>query len=71
MSYYPHNLPVGSRGGETEADRTTTMQSQTGTLVPTATVAERSRTASPAIDTETYSQGHVPLPDASHPTNVV
>jgi hypothetical protein len=64
MSYYPHNQPVGTVDGETEPEKTITTQSHTtGTLVPTATIAERSQTASPALGLETYSQGHVPLPN--------
>ncbi|KAG6862035.1 hypothetical protein C0995_008223 [Termitomyces sp. Mi166 len=46
MSYYPHNQPVTTIGRTTnEIDRTA--DSPNGTLIPTATVVERSRAGTP------------------------
>lgn len=50
MSYYPHNQPIVTIA-ESDTDRTLA-QSQTGTisLIPTATIAERSQAGSPTFD---------------------
>jgi len=44
ISYYPHNQPIGK---ETETEPANVGQTTTVGLMPTATIAERSRTASP------------------------
>ncbi|ESK82607.1 agc yank protein kinase [Moniliophthora roreri MCA 2997] len=46
VSYYPHNQPVVTLTGEADTDRTLAL-SQTGTIQPTATIAERSQAPSP------------------------
>lgn len=54
VSYYPHNLPVGCRTLEEtkslDIEGNWVMPSQTESLVPTATVGERSLAGSPAPD---------------------
>lgn len=56
MSYYPHNQPILALG--TDSDRT--LQSQTGTLVPTATIAERSQAGSPCLEGSGNYHGQLP-----------
>ncbi|KAF8632258.1 hypothetical protein AX15_002003 [Amanita polypyramis BW_CC] len=48
LSYYPHNQPVGF----SEKSEQTLVQSVTGTLVPNATIIERSHTSSPSSESE-------------------
>lgn len=51
MSYYPHNQPIATlHDGLTDGDGTTTVQSHAGTLLPTATIVERSQAGSPALE---------------------
>jgi serine/threonine kinase 32 len=59
MSYYPHNLPIVSSGHGLESDEQAPVQSQTNTLIPTATMGERSLAGSPLPDT---SHNMRPLP---------
>jgi len=63
MSYYPHNQPIVAIS--TDSDRT--LQSQTGTLAPTATIAERSQAGSPGLESSSNHQDQrlPPLPVAS------
>ena len=49
MSYYPHNQPVES-SSQDESEPATVAPSATNTLVPTATVIERSQAGSPTMD---------------------
>ncbi|KAK7449825.1 hypothetical protein VKT23_013301 [Stygiomarasmius scandens] len=58
MSYYPHNQPVVTISTDSDADRTIAA-SQTGSLQPTATVAERSQAGSPTCEDSPPS--HLPL----------
>jgi len=67
MSYYPHNQPIVALA--TDSDRT--LQSQTGTLVPTATVAERSQTGSPCLESSSNCQGQFPPLPAISPEPIV
>ncbi|TFK75141.1 kinase-like protein [Pluteus cervinus] len=59
-SYYPHNQPVTTVGTVSETDRTIGQSTTTGSIIPTATIAERSQAGSPLHDTDTTA--HPPLP---------
>ncbi|KAF8905040.1 kinase-like domain-containing protein [Gymnopilus junonius] len=48
MSYYPHNQPV--IGIESDNTDRTLAQSATGTIIPTATIIERSQAGSPVLE---------------------
>lgn len=48
LTYYPHNQPVGS----SEKSDQTLVQSATGTVIPNATIVERSQAGSPATVSE-------------------
>jgi len=61
MSYYPHNLPIVSTGHDSESDEPAPLQSQTNTLIPSATAGERSLAGSPALDTN-HQYNPVPIP---------
>lgn len=68
ISYYPHNQPVISLGADAEHGS----QSTTGTLVPTATLAERSLAGTPVLsenDHEYRRQLHSRTP--SHGANII
>jgi len=62
MSYYPHNQPVVALGTESE-DRTIA-QSTTGTIIPTATMIDRSQAGSPVL--ESHQQYIPPIPSSMH-----
>lgn len=47
MSYYPHNQPIVTVGRDSDDDPTTVMHTPTGSLVPTATIVERSLAGTP------------------------
>ncbi|TFK40032.1 kinase-like domain-containing protein [Crucibulum laeve] len=47
MSYYPHNQPIVALGTETDTTDRTLAQSTTNTIIPTATMVERSQAGSP------------------------
>ena len=47
MSYYPHNQPITTIASASAETEPTVVQSNTASLVPTATVGERSHAASP------------------------
>jgi serine/threonine kinase 32 len=64
ISYYPHNQPILTLSSDSEQDRTTT-QSQTGTLVPTATIAECSQNSSAGAMGESSTYQERPLAPAS------
>ncbi|PPR00883.1 hypothetical protein CVT24_000368 [Panaeolus cyanescens] len=49
MSYYPHNQPIVALGTQSDTDRTIA-PSTTGTIVPTATIVERSQAGSPMLE---------------------
>ncbi|KAF9007613.1 kinase-like domain-containing protein [Cyathus striatus] len=53
MSYYPHNQPIGPVGGDPDK----MAPSATNTIIPTATIIERSQAGSPMIESE---NGHYP-----------
>ncbi|KAF9442104.1 kinase-like protein [Macrolepiota fuliginosa MF-IS2] len=57
LSYYPHNQAIGTES--TSTDRTC-VQSTTGTLVPTATIVERSQAGSPMCETENHYMPTIP-----------
>jgi len=63
-SYYPHNLPIVSSGHGLESDEQAPVQSQTNTLIPTATIGERSLAGSPPLDT---SYNMPPIPNLRSP----
>ncbi|EGN98970.1 hypothetical protein SERLA73DRAFT_181726 [Serpula lacrymans var. lacrymans S7.3] len=46
-SYYPHNQPITTIVRGSDAEPMTVVQSTTGTLLPTATIVERSQAGSP------------------------
>lgn len=50
MSYYPHNQPVVALGTGTASTDHTVVQSATDTIIPTATIVERSQAGSPTLD---------------------
>ncbi|PFH52911.1 hypothetical protein AMATHDRAFT_55774 [Amanita thiersii Skay4041] len=52
LNYYPHNQPVGRSGSSDHSDRT--LASATTTLIPNATIIERSQAGSPASDDHHY-----------------
>ncbi|KAG5636758.1 hypothetical protein H0H81_006948 [Sphagnurus paluster] len=54
LSYYPHNQPVTTLGTSTEDTERTVAQSLDGTLIPTATIAERSQAGSPMLDSDSH-----------------
>ncbi|KAF8638316.1 hypothetical protein AX17_002336 [Amanita inopinata Kibby_2008] len=51
LTYYPHNQPVG-RSGSSDASERTVVHSTTGTLIPNATIVERSQGSSPGCETQ-------------------
>jgi len=53
MSYYPHNQAIGT-------ETTSTDRSVTGTLVPTATIVERSQAGSPMLETNHRPMSTIP-----------
>jgi len=64
-SYYPHNQPITTVVRSSESDQMTVIQSQTNTIQPTATIAERtmaerSLAGSPAPET-TWQQNMPPI----------
>lgn len=63
MSYYPHNQPVVALGAD--ADDRTIAHSLTGTIVPTATIVDRSLAGSPMPETS-QQQYLPPIPNGSH-----
>ena len=62
MSYYPHNLPIVSTGHDFESDEPAPLQSQTNTLIPSATTGERSLAGSPQPDISHHNMPSIPLP---------
>ncbi|KAI0077858.1 kinase-like protein [Panus rudis PR-1116 ss-1] len=50
MSYYPHNQPIITSNHSEDEDPSTVLPSATNTLVPNATVIERSQAGSPDFD---------------------
>lgn len=63
VSYYPHNQPIVGTGNESDTDRTLA-QSTTDTIIPTATIVERSQAGSPMLESE----AHHHLPSLQRPT---
>ncbi|KAG5646124.1 hypothetical protein DXG03_004363 [Asterophora parasitica] len=64
QSYYPHNQPVVALGTSTDD---TAVQSVNGTLIPTATIVERSQAGSPMLDTDSDSHRCIPpIPPSLH-----
>ncbi|KAF9466491.1 kinase-like domain-containing protein [Collybia nuda] len=61
VSYYPHNQPVIAHGTSTDDSERTMAQSTNGTLIPTATIAERSQAGSPMLDSDS-NRYYVPPP---------
>jgi serine/threonine kinase 32 len=47
MSYYPHNQPIAAVGADYEG---TLAHSTTGTIVPTASIIDRSQAGSPMME---------------------
>ena len=56
MSYYPHNQPVIELGTESDDTERTCTQSVTGTntIIPTATIVERSQAGTPMLESTDY-----------------
>ncbi|KAH9481572.1 Serine/threonine-protein kinase 32A [Psilocybe cubensis] len=69
MSYYPHNQPIVALGADMDnTDRTMLAHSVTGTvqtIVPTATVVERSQAGSPMLESDDRHH-HPPLPNGAY-----
>jgi len=65
ISYYPHNLPIVNAGHNVEGDEPIT-QSQSNTLLPTATIGERSLAGSPAPDASLPHMPPLPIPLVSN-----
>ena len=63
MSYYPHNQPIVAIG--TESDDRTIAHSLTGTIIPTATVVDRSLAGSPMLESSNQ-QNLPPIPNGTH-----
>ncbi|KZP22754.1 kinase-like protein [Athelia psychrophila] len=59
MSYYPHNQPIVNAGHEDDSDTPSLTLSTAQTLLPTATIGERSLAGSPMPD---ETQNYPPLP---------
>ncbi|KAH7907274.1 kinase-like domain-containing protein [Hygrophoropsis aurantiaca] len=55
-SYYPHNQPITTMVRSSESEPTPVVQSVTGTLLPTATIVDRSQAGSPIPTTVTWHQ---------------
>lgn len=58
MSYYPHNQPVIALGTESDDTERTFAPSVTGTIIPTASIFERSQAGSPML--ESSDRHHLP-----------
>jgi serine/threonine kinase 32 len=56
MSYYPHNQPVTVTAAESDDTERTCTQSVTGTstIIPTATIVERSEAGTPVLESIDY-----------------
>ena len=52
MSYYPHNQPIVAAVSHGDEEPATVLQSATNTLLPTATVVDRSAAGSPTPESE-------------------
>ncbi|KAG6827975.1 hypothetical protein H0H92_009801 [Tricholoma furcatifolium] len=63
LSYYPHNQPVTTVSTSTDDSERTASQSLNGTLVPTATIAERSQSATPTFGVDSR---YAPAVPSSH-----
>lgn len=50
MSYYPHNQPIVTSINQDDEEPSTVLQSATNTLLPTATIVDRSQARSPSPD---------------------
>ncbi|KAH7928248.1 kinase-like protein [Leucogyrophana mollusca] len=67
-SYYPHNQPITTVVRSSDSDQSPVVQSVTGTLLPTATIVERSQAGSPIPDSTTWHQHqHMPSIPFSSP----
>ena len=62
MSYYPHNQPIVNAGHENDDDLARVSQSANNTLLPTATIGERSLAGSPPPDTSVSYMPPLPMP---------
>ncbi|KAF4571349.1 hypothetical protein EYR36_008678 [Pleurotus pulmonarius] len=72
LSYYPHNQPI-TVGTDSEGSDPTVGHSTTNTLIPTATIAERSLAGTPVLDS--IARGHSismsrPMPQPPPPIHV-
>jgi serine/threonine kinase 32 len=65
MSYYPHNQPIVTLGRDSDDDPTTVMHTPTGSLVPTATIVERSLAGTPDPGPGHQHRATPPLPKDS------
>ncbi|KAJ8521104.1 hypothetical protein ONZ45_g2147 [Pleurotus djamor] len=73
LSYYPHNQPI-TVGTESGSSDPSTVHSNTGTLVPTATIAERSLAGSPSPDSCVHAHSismSRPMPQPPPPIHTV
>lgn len=66
MSYYPHNQPIVAVGTESDNTDRTMAPSVTGSIIPTATIVERSLAGSPSMFESTNHHHHPPIPVATH-----
>jgi serine/threonine kinase 32 len=66
MSYYPHNQPVIELGAESDDTERTCTQSVIGTstIIPTATIVERSQAGTPILESADYRH----FPPIPHPS---
>ncbi|KZT07727.1 kinase-like protein [Laetiporus sulphureus 93-53] len=55
QSYYPHNEPITTTVHQSDAETTDVAQSTTNTLLPTATIIERSQASSPTPEDQEHS----------------
>lgn len=62
MSYYPHNQPIVNAGHEREDELARVSQSANNTLLPTATIGERSLAGSPPPDMSVPYMPPLPMP---------
>lgn len=67
MSYYPHNQPIAAVGTDSDGTERTLAQSVTGTMVPTASIVDRSQAGSPIMDSvDARNMPPIPYGSQSH-----
>ena len=68
MSYYPHNQPVELVTESDDTERTCTQSAGTSTIIPTATIVERSEAGTPVLESTDYR--HLPSIPLAQPSKV-